>query len=34
VLKGKLYCTTVTQISSKAEWIKMSREDFLNKFIN
>ena len=34
VLKVKLYCTTVTQISSKAEWIKMSREDFLNKFIN
>ena len=24
----------MTQISSKADWIKMSREDFLNKFIN
>lgn len=33
VLFGKTHQTTVVQISSQAEWYRVKREDFLEKFL-
>ena len=33
VMLRNSYSTTVTQISQAAEWLEISREDFLQKFL-